>query len=82
MLFNHSDGPTHKVEVEQQQLPRLEETKEVTMSQLILKLVLTMEVLDNQLTMVTILTQPLMHGVVDPNSPTPMLELANGGKSK
>jgi hypothetical protein len=50
------------------------------MSQLILKLVLTMEVLDNQLTMVTILTQPQMLLEEDLNSPTPILELANGGK--
>jgi hypothetical protein len=60
----------------------LVETKEVTMSQLILKPVLTMEVLDNLPTMVTTNSQPLMHGAVDPNSPTPMPELANGGKSK
>jgi hypothetical protein len=64
------------------ELPRLEETKEVTMSQLILKPVLKRILLDNQLTMVTTLTQPQMHGAVDPNSPIPILELANGGKSK
>jgi hypothetical protein len=68
------------------ELPRLEETKEVTMSQLILKPALKRILLDNQLTMVpasmAALTQHLMHLEVDPNSPTPKLDLVNGGKSK
>jgi hypothetical protein len=82
MLFNHSDGPIHKVEVEQLQLSKLEEIKEVTMSQQIPKLDSTKAVQDNQLTMVTTLTQHQMLGVTDPNSPIQMLESDNGGKSK
>jgi hypothetical protein len=61
---------------------RKKKRSKITMSQLTQKLVLFKEVLVNQLTMVTTLTQPQMLGVTDPNSPTPMLVLVNGGKLK
>jgi hypothetical protein len=56
------------------------ELKVVTMLSPTLKVALKMVLLDNQLTMVTTLTQPQMPLVEDLNSPTPILELANGGK--
>jgi hypothetical protein len=59
---------------------QLVELKVVTMLSPTLKVALKMVLLDNQLTMVTIPIQPQMLLVEDLNSPTPILELANGGK--
>lgn len=59
---------------------RLEEIKVVIMLSPTLKLALTMELLDNQLTMVMTNSQLQMLLVEDLNSPTRMLELDNGGK--
>lgn len=61
---------------------RKKKKSKITMFQLTQKLVLIKEVLVNQLTMVTTLSQPQMLGVTDPNSPTLMLVSDNGGKLK